>query len=84
MIAAVRPRAPVFSWLARQPQTAAAWPPALPTQVFSCTALAHAYMMTPKRPNDTGIMQVRCGEAAHPHRCRSRELRMERCASSTR
>lgn len=61
MIAAAHPWAPGFSWLARQPQTAAAWPPALPTQVFSCTALAHAYMMTPKRPNDTGIMQVCCG-----------------------
>lgn len=32
-------------------------PPSL--QVFSGTALAHAYIMTPKRPNDTGIMQVR-------------------------
>lgn len=27
--------------------------------MFSGTALAHAYIMTPKRPNDTGIMQVR-------------------------
>lgn len=49
--------------LVRSTTAAAACPqPAL--QVFSVTAVAHAYIMTPKRPHDTGILQVHWLNAA--------------------